>query len=125
MVEAHREHFADIVERFQIIVFLSLVALHNVYDMSWSVPFSWLSSTAYSFGTILTAELIIDWVKHCFVTKFNNISYKCYPKFLAYLRYDALRSSPYCNRANVKNLGQYISQTKRIGFVPLPLACLV
>lgn len=91
--------------------------------MSWSIPYSWVSSTLQSCAIILGSELVIDWAKHCFVTKFNNVSWKAYPKYLAFLRYDALCSSPYCNR--VQYLNKYISQTKRIGFVPLPLACLV
>jgi len=114
----------DIVERFQIIIFLSLVVLHNIYDMSWHIPTPWLISTIQSFAVIITAELTVDWLKHCFVTKFNNVSYKCYPKYLAFLRYDALCSSSYCNPRHFAQNQKFISQTKRIGFVPLPLACL-
>lgn len=91
-------------------------------DMAWYIPLTWISQTVQLFSLIIAVEYIIDWIKHCFVTKFNNVSYECYPQFLAFLRYDALCNSPCANKVQI--FGKYISQTKRIGFVPLPLACI-
>jgi len=112
----------DIVERFRLGIFLLVVILHNVYDMSWYITATWLTNLIKLVGLIIGTELLIDWTKHCFVTKFNNISHETYPKFLAFLQYDALCNSPYAHR--IQYIGKFISQTKRIGFVPLPLACV-
>lgn len=112
----------DIVERFRLGIFLLVVILHNVYDMSWCITATWLTNLIKLVGLIVVTELLIDWTKHCFVTKFNNISHETYPKCLAFLQYDALCNSPYAHR--IQYIGKFISQTKRIGFVPLPLACV-
>ena len=103
-------------------MFLITIAIHNMNDMAWYIPVTWISQTVKLFSLIIAVEYIIDWIKHCFVTKFNNVSYECYPQFLAFLRYDALCNSPCANKVQI--FGKYISQTKRIGFVPLPLACI-
>ena len=80
-------------------------------------------NTIKTAGLVIFVEIMIDWTKHCFVTKFNNLSHETYPRFLAYLRYDALCNSPYANWHCPTD--KFISQTKRMGFIPLPLACVV
>ncbi|RUS15833.1 eukaryotic membrane protein family-domain-containing protein [Endogone sp. FLAS-F59071] len=78
---------SDIVERFQQFIFLLLITLRNVIELSESppLPFSILPSTFVplfklptntTFDSLLTpvfmvivSELLVDWLKHAFITK--------------------------------------------------------
>lgn len=86
---------ADLVERSQLILLLIIIALRNVVakckSQSALVPNSWTlnASSSVIIGvlcgpmfTVLGSELIVDWVKHAYVTKFNRIRPQIYSKFL-------------------------------------------
>lgn len=97
-------------------------------------------------------EILVDWLKHAFITKFNGINPVCYKYFRDSLCRDLLRNSAEFHGSfkdkqdlgNHKKLFAMISKThvlchslqdfnndrspiiaKRIGFVSIPLACLV
>lgn len=39
---------------------------------------------------MLGSEFVVDWIKHCFILKFNNMSADIYAKFSMILRSDIL-----------------------------------
>ena len=39
---------------------------------------------------MLGSEFVVDWIKHCFILKFNNMSADIYAKFSMILRSDVL-----------------------------------
>lgn len=76
---------ADIVERFQLGLMLSIVALRNLIELSGStfsllptsfIPvlpsFSILQSIFSPALIVIASEMLVDWLKHAFITKFNH-----------------------------------------------------
>ncbi|CAO3669288.1 unnamed protein product [Umbelopsis ramanniana] len=103
---------SDIVERFQQGMFLLIITLRNVIELSESPPspFSILPSTfvplfklptTTTLDTLMTpvimvilSELIVDWLKHAFITKFNQIRPSIYSKYIDILCRDLVVGSP-------------------------------
>ncbi|KAI4722667.1 DUF747-domain-containing protein [Aureobasidium sp. EXF-10727] len=65
------------------------------------------------FVTVIGSEMIVDWVKHAYISKFNNIKPSLYGRFL-----DVLTKDYYSHAFADQNL------TKRLGLPVLPLSCL-
>ena len=99
---------ADSVERFQLSVFLVIIVMVTKSTkhlfMVWTV--------------IYCSEVIIDWIKHSFITKFNHIPPPFYKNFVRVLCEDITKPRP-----AARSLGGS-SVSKRIGFVSVPLAAL-
>ncbi|KAG2178034.1 hypothetical protein INT43_003287 [Umbelopsis isabellina] len=134
---------SDIVERFQQCTFLVIITLRNVIELSESPPspFSILPSTfvplfklptTTTLDTLMTpvvmvivSELIVDWLKHAFITKFNQIRPSIYGKYIDILCRDLVVGSP--GRVSGKKaifVDQAPMVSRRIGFPALPMACL-
>ncbi|KAJ3105623.1 hypothetical protein HDU97_007830 [Phlyctochytrium planicorne] len=106
-----------------------LGVLHEVFS-SGNVEFG--RTLMYPALAVFGTEVIVDWLKHAFITKFNQISPTVYKKF-----YDSLCRDLAIDRRNgadpnglgqkktKKSLDQSPAVSRRIGFVSLPLACLV
>ncbi|CAD6622639.1 XXYS1_4_G0005000.mRNA.1.CDS.1 [Saccharomyces cerevisiae] len=85
---------ADVVERFKLTLLLSITGLRNL--QSWS---SSLSNTSINFWSprstlsivinilcgpmvsVVGSEVLVDWAKHAYITKFNRIRPQIYDKF--------------------------------------------
>eukprot|EP00947_MAST-08B_sp_MAST-8B-sp1_P002914 g2914.t1 len=104
---------SDVVERFQIWIFLFMIGLQNASAALFPV---FLKQAAI----ILLSELGIDSVKHCFIIKFNHIDPKVYNKFTAVLRRDVLTC-----RSDDVILDHTHVITQRLGLAPLPTACVL
>jgi len=66
------------------------------------------------------AELIVDWLKHAFITKFNEINAEVYKDFTTTIAYDVVRSR------DEKAFSDYSDQvSRRMGFIPIPLSILL
>lgn len=103
---------ADVVERSQLIFLLIIIALRNVVAKSRSqsnmIPNSWNlhATSSVIIGVIcgpmfnvVGSELIVDWIKHAYVTKFNRIRPRIYDKFLLILCRDYTTSlHRFCDR---------------------------
>ncbi|KAG0738480.1 hypothetical protein G6F57_012198 [Rhizopus arrhizus] len=132
---------SDIVERFQQSAFLFVITLRNIIELSESGPSSILPSTfvplfklpaSTSLNTlmtpvvmVITSELVVDWLKHAFITKFNQIRPSIYGKYIDILCKDLVVGSP--GRMTGKHhafVDQSPVVSRRIGFPVLPLACL-
>jgi hypothetical protein len=95
-----------VVERFQIAVMIVLILLCNMYDLEWEVSFSWLLGILKMVGMIVLSEVAVDWVKHCFVTKFNRLTPDLYRMFKTIVCSDivASRSQPVSQLNSSNNL---------------------
>ncbi|QRW24996.1 hypothetical protein RhiXN_06945 [Rhizoctonia solani] len=75
--------------------------------------------------TVLLSELVVDWLKHAFITKFNHIRPSVYERYTDVLCRDLLASGS--RRPSRKNT--YVDQSplvaRRLGLPTLPLAVLV
>ncbi|KAL0224528.1 hypothetical protein P9112_003918 [Eukaryota sp. TZLM1-RC] len=119
--------FTDITERFHLLTLTILTGIQSFIDMKGSTSgnfdvdlFRQLLSTI---SVLLGSELIVDWAKHSFICYFNNHSSKLYPKYLKILLSDIFYSFNGFN-SNPNNPKKRPSVARRIGFVPLPLACV-
>lgn len=155
---------ADVVERFQLWLMLTIIASRNIVETgaftSWftvgsGLPnqaasftngtttvrsstsilpqsFTFLPSTVFTsltggansllthlaqvlgpFLIVLGSEMMVDWLKHAYINKFNNTRPAIYGRFL-----DVLAKDYYTNAFADQNL------TKRLGLAVIPMACL-
>lgn len=65
------------------------------------------------FLVVLGSEMLVDWLKHAYINKFNNNRPSIYGRFL-----DVLAKDYYTNAFGEQNL------TRRIGLPVIPLSCL-
>lgn len=73
----------------------------------------WTGEVLGPFLIVLGSEALVDWVKHSYITKFNNVQPKIYGRFL-----DVLAKDYYSHAFADQNL------TKRLGLPVIPLSCL-
>lgn len=107
---------SDMVERFQLCIFVAIVCVQNFSDLQWNLSKYWIGQMLQSTFTILLSECLVDWVKHCFITRFNHFTPDVYQFFKELLTFDVIDNKSFFDAYLI---------SKRIGFVPLPLACLV
>lgn len=159
---------ADIVERFQLTVFLFIVGARNYLELSGADDFSadggaaspvsllsnlrgiirslpevsvnalpLLVKVIWPLVLIMGSEVLVDWLKHAFVTKFNAME----PARLYTSFGDKLATEIVSDTNHNRQLGESVSPggsytarqlvdhapalSKRIGFSVLPLACLI
>ncbi|OBA21754.1 DUF747-domain-containing protein [Metschnikowia bicuspidata var. bicuspidata NRRL YB-4993] len=123
---------SDLTERFQLSIMLFVIALRNLSQLSSTqlslVPDSWKSWNKW-FGAIfgpsvvvLGSEILVDWIKHCYISKFNLIRPRTYENFLYVLSTDFKEvftsNSKTCTLHEVSD---YIILTRRIGLPIIPL----
>ncbi|KAJ7680299.1 eukaryotic membrane protein family-domain-containing protein [Mycena polygramma] len=134
---------ADIVERFTLALMLCVVAFRNLIELSGSefdftegfvLPksFGWvwgnnvLWTISYPVLTVLVSEMLVDWLKHAFITKFNHIRPSVYERYTDVLCRDLASGSAVGRRGARKH--SYVDQSplvaRRLGFASLPLAVL-
>jgi len=108
---------SDICERFKLILFLSLILLLNCFQggMNRSMIKDYITVA----GIVMVAEMICDWIKHSFITKFNFIKSSAYPDYALILAGDV---------TGVGHEGISLNHThavvKRLGFSQIPLVCV-
>ena len=105
---------ADIVERFQLWLMLMIIALRNIVEVgglnflngaveglststpksnsilpnSFTVLPSWTGEVLSPFVLVLGSEMVVDWIKHAYITKFNNVKPAIYSRYLDVLAKD-------------------------------------
>ncbi|XP_078589178.1 transmembrane anterior posterior transformation protein 1 homolog [Branchiostoma floridae x Branchiostoma japonicum] len=109
---------ADIRERFHYHVLLYIVVMRNMTEFNWSPDH--LYQLIPDVSMIIAAEYLVDWVKHAFITKFNEIPADVYDEYRASLAYDMISSRQKNAFSDHSDL-----VSRRMGFIPLPLTCLV
>lgn len=73
-----------------------------------------VSQVLSPFLAVLGSEMLVDWLKHAYISKFNNTRPAIYERFL-----DVLAKDYYTNAFGEQNL------TKRLGLPVIPLSCLL
>ncbi|XP_071506645.1 transmembrane anterior posterior transformation protein 1 homolog [Diadema antillarum] len=109
---------SDVRERYHYMVLLFFVVLRNMAAFSWSLDHFW--KMLPDVLMVLCAEVLIDWVKHAFISKFNALSASNYTEFRASLAYDMVISRKKNAFSDHSDL-----VARRMGFIPLPLGCVV
>lgn len=102
---------ADVVERFQLWLMLTIIALRNIVevgglsilasdgdsaDFNTSAPIrsnsilpnsftilpSWSGEVLSPFLVVLGSEMLVDWIKHAYISKFNCVKPAVYQRYL-------------------------------------------
>ncbi|APA08472.1 hypothetical protein SS1G_02165 [Sclerotinia sclerotiorum 1980 UF-70] len=129
---------ADVVERFQLWLMLMIIALRNIVEMggfssmassaseatsplrtssmlpnSFTILPGWSGEVFSPFFIVIGSEMLVDWIKHAYISKFNGVKPAIYQRFL-----DVLAKDYYTNAFVNQNL------LKRLGLPVIPLSCL-
>ncbi|EFA80142.1 DUF747 family protein [Heterostelium album PN500] len=110
---------SDIVERFQIFIYLAIIFFQNLSDLNWDLSGDFILNMIGVIVSVWGSEVIVDAIKHAFITKFNKISPTIYGKFRTHLIDTIL------DTRNKSFSESSWSITSVIGFIPFPLATVV
>lgn len=139
---------ADVVERFQLSVLLAAIGVRNLIEVAGASSMSGsgtLGPLPTSFDvypyvnvvfrtlnpvlTVLLSEMLVDWLKHAFITKQNHIRPAVYGRYMDVLCRDLL--PPHTATAmdgHVQRQSSFVDQTplatRRLGLAVLPLVCV-
>ncbi|KAK6337130.1 hypothetical protein TWF718_009914 [Orbilia javanica] len=80
---------------------------------SFTIFPKWTGQVMGPFLLVLGSEMLVDWLKHAYICKFNNIKPRIYSRYL-----DVLAKDYYTHAFAEENL------MRRLGLPVLPLACL-
>ena len=109
----------DIVERFQLFIYLLVIAVRNLIERgSGGITLEYLFGSLFvEISMVFICELVVDWLKHAFITKFNLIRPSIYSKFIDVLCKDMVRKDD-------EHLADHsMTISRRIGFSVMPLLC--
>ena len=81
---------SDVRERFHYIILLLVVIIQTMKEYGWSEQQFWILLPDVCW--VLLAEMFVDYFKHVFVTRFNEISYEVYDDYSLSLAYDLVGS---------------------------------
>lgn len=122
---------SDLTERFQLSLMLGIIALRNLLQLnsihmgiipnSWKSWNNWFGALFGPSVVVIGSEIFVDWLKHCYITKFNRVRPRIYRNFLYVLTLDYIQVFKSTSNSNINDLSEltdYIVLTKRIG---LPL----
>ncbi|WFD24910.1 hypothetical protein MEQU1_003616 [Malassezia equina] len=139
---------ADIVERFQLSVLLVAIGARNLIEVAGASSMSGggtLGPLPTSFDvypyvnvvfrtlnpvlTVLLSEVLVDWLKHAFITKQNHIRPAVYGRYMDVLCRDLLPSpTATAMDGHVQRQSSLVDQTplvtRRLGLAVLPLVCV-
>lgn len=114
---------SDILERFQLSIYILIIGFRNFSEISSSgynlQLIIWDIIAPLSF--ILLSEVLVDWLKHAFITKFNHIHPEVYVRFVDALAKDFDHG---CQETHTL-VDQSPIVSRRIGFSAFPLTCLL
>ncbi|CAG9537891.1 unnamed protein product [Cercopithifilaria johnstoni] len=109
---------SDVRERFHIFTLLAVVVVRNMMAVNWK--FEHFVEMLPDLALVTIAEIIVDWLKHAFITKFNEIPAEVYQDFTITIAFDVIRSR------GEKAFSDYSDQvSRRMGFIPIPLTILL
>lgn len=105
---------SDVRERFHLGVLMVLVALQTLKEYSWSEErlYILLPDCLLVCGT----EVLVDWIKHAFMTRCNDIPIEAYREYTTILAHDLVMCKQKYADSDHSDL-----VARRMGFMPLPL----
>lgn len=102
----------------------------SILPMSFTIFPKWIGQVLNPFLLVLGSEMFVDWLKHAYITKFNQTKPEVYGKFLDVLArdyYSDVGVHHGAPQAPVLTLCQAFTDqnlTRRLGLPVLPLSCL-
>ncbi|CAB4061039.1 TAPT1 [Lepeophtheirus salmonis] len=109
---------SDVRERFHLCALLFIVVVQTMKEYGWKEECFW--SLAPECLMIMFVEFMVDWIKHAFITKFNEVSTDVYRDYTTSLAYDLAQSK---QKSSSSDHSDWIS--RRMGFIPLPVGVVI
>ncbi|XP_024936304.1 uncharacterized protein LOC107263074 [Cephus cinctus] len=104
----------DVRERFHLTMLLLAVSLQTMKEYAWRADR--LAVLLPDCIFLLIAEVLVDWVKHAFITRFNELRSTVYRDYTVSLAYDMAQTRQEMAFSDPSDL-----VARRMGFIPLPL----
>ncbi|KAK7862247.1 hypothetical protein R5R35_008125 [Gryllus longicercus] len=109
---------SDVRERFHLFVLLFIVVLQTMKEYSWKEERFWV--LVPDCLMVLLAEVLVDWIKHAFITRFNELPVDVYRDYTISLAYDMAQTRQEHAFSDHSDL-----VARRMGFIPLPLGVVM
>ncbi|KAK4289596.1 hypothetical protein Pmani_037444 [Petrolisthes manimaculis] len=109
---------SDVRERFHNCVLLLVVVIQTMKEYAWREERLWilLPDCLLVCGT----EVLVDWLKHAFITRFNDIPADAYRDYTTLLASDLIMCKQKYAYSDHSDL-----VARRMGFIPLPLGVVM
>lgn len=107
---------SDARERFHYFILLLVVGVRNLTEHDWKWEYAWSTLAPFA-AVVIASEIIVDWFKHGFITKFNNIKPDVYVEYRNFLAKDIL--------SRKEGFSETDQVSRRMGFTALPYAVLL
>lgn len=109
---------SDVRERVHLTVLLFVVVIQTMKEFNWSSEqFLILFSDCFF---VMLVEFLIDWIKHAFITRFNELPSDVYKEFTISLAYDMTQTRQKHAFSDHSDL-----VARRMGFIPFPLSVVL
>ncbi|XP_058789778.1 protein TAPT1 homolog isoform X1 [Phymastichus coffea] len=109
---------SDVRERFHLAMLLLAVTLQTMKEYAWRADR--LAILLPDCILLLFAEVLVDWVKHAFITRFNELCSIVYREYTVSLAYDMAQTRQETACSDPSDL-----VARRMGFIPLPLSVAI
>lgn len=109
---------SDVRERVHLTVLLFVVVVQTMKEFNWSSDQFLILATDCFF--VLMVEFLIDWIKHAFITRFNELPAEVYKEFTVSLAYDMTQTRQKHAFSDHSDL-----VARRMGFIPFPLGVIL
>ncbi|XP_012539544.1 protein TAPT1 homolog isoform X2 [Monomorium pharaonis] len=109
---------ADVRERFHLLMLLLAVSLQTMKEYAWHSDR--LAVLVPDCVILLLAEVVVDWLKHAFITRFNELPSTLYKDYTVSLAYDMAQTRRETAFSDPSDL-----VARRMGFIPLPLGVAI
>lgn len=109
---------SDVRERFHLVVLLFIVVIQTMKEYAWKTDRLWVLLPDCIM--VLVAEILVDWIKHAFITRFNELQVDVYRDYTTSLAYDLAQTRQKHAFSDHSDL-----VARRMGFIPLPLGVVM
>lgn len=109
---------SDVRERFHLSILLIIVMIQTMREYNWKSE-QFLVMLPDCFWVMFT-EFIVDWIKHAFITRFNEIPIDVYKEYTISIAYDVTQTRQKHAFSDHMDL-----VARRMGFIPIPLAVVL
>jgi len=109
---------SDVRERFHLFALLFVVVVQTMKEYGWREDSFW--TLAPDCLLVLGAEILVDWLKHAFITRFNEVPADVYKDYTISLAYDLAQT-----KQNYAFSDHSDIVSRKMGFIPLPLGVVM
>eukprot|EP00127_Corallochytrium_limacisporum_P002371 Clim_evm12s119 gene=Clim_evmTU12s119 len=113
----------DVLERHNLLVFFVLITLRNLSEMGWD--YDYFKDLLAALVGILVSEIVVDTVKHSFISRFNNVPLKVYETRMHEVALEVSFQQLMPPEHHREYTDLYDLTLQQLGFVPIPLVCVV